>query len=80
MLIRAYTSIIAACLLWSLNPDVIKLALEEIAGGHAAAWPPGRAPSAAAPAHTPALQWPRWRQPCPHPPRGRGAPPYPAYP
>ena len=31
MLIRAYTSIIAACLLWSLNPAAIKLALEEIA-------------------------------------------------
>ncbi len=31
MLIRAYTSIIAACLLWSLNPAANKLALEEIA-------------------------------------------------
>ena len=31
MLIRAYTSIIAACLVWSLNPAAIKLALEEIA-------------------------------------------------
>ena len=31
MLIRAYISIIAACLLWSLNPAAIKLALEEIA-------------------------------------------------
>ena len=31
MLIRAYTSIIAACLLWSMNPAANKLALEEIA-------------------------------------------------
>ena len=31
MLIRAYISIIAACLLWSLNPAANKLALEEIA-------------------------------------------------
>ena len=31
MLIRAYTSIVAACLLWSLNPAANKLALEEIA-------------------------------------------------
>jgi drug/metabolite transporter (DMT)-like permease len=31
MLFRAYTSIIAACLLWSLNPAANKLALEEIA-------------------------------------------------
>ena len=31
MLIRAYISIIAACLLWSMNPAANKLALEEIA-------------------------------------------------
>ena len=31
MLIRSYISIIAACLLWSLNPAANKLALEEIA-------------------------------------------------
>lgn len=31
MLLRAYISIIAACLLWSMNPAANKLALEEIA-------------------------------------------------